>query len=206
MSAANPVLADQAPEGGADAPDAPAAPNAPAGAPPETFEDIVASLGLKPGSVSSALVAQAHGATVEDALAVTTDYAGWTSTTVTASTALLRRITSALDAPYLLVVHDGRVWTLYGLRPCPALDAQGRRYAGLLGDRRVGGTTQLPPRLFADMVEPPTQQYHLLHPVQVRPQTATAILAAVEADPTIVGAPNEWLSACSLLHGDGGAL
>jgi hypothetical protein len=70
----------------------------------------------------------------------------------TSSTALLRRITSALDAPYLLVVHDGRIWTLYGFRPCPALDAQGRRYAGLLGDRRVGGTTQLPPRLFADMV------------------------------------------------------
>lgn len=96
------------------------------------------------------------------------------------------------DAPtskYSLVVRMGRVEVLYGWRVCRPLAAAGSRQAGLLGERRFRGSTEIPPKLVV-IDGGIGLQDGAFEKVAVRPQPHPAIETAfaAEAPPALVEA------------------
>ena len=115
---------------------------------PKTFAELLESLDLKGHEVAKALAGEAANATWAEALApVVKAHADDVDTQAHAKLVLGAHV-DAVVPPYLLVVVDKEVRVVYGLRACRALDPEGRRFAGLMGERIASaGGTACPPKL-----------------------------------------------------------
>ena len=125
-------------------------PTAPAadGAGPRTYADVVAGRGLRPHEVGKALYEAAKEQSWQDTWECSRKAKEDVDNSATHVKALLGVYGDALLPRYFLLVNDGKVRVLYGLRACRQMDADGRRYAGLIGERTGGGGCVIPPKLF----------------------------------------------------------
>ena len=118
------------------------------GFPAFTYESLMeAAIGWD-GSVAKALYEANKNVPWQEALMVTKLAADDTDATAAHCKILLGSYADSVTPRYFLIVTGGKIQVLYGLRACRPLDAEGRRYAGLIGDRTFFGGLATHPKLF----------------------------------------------------------
>ena len=153
------------------------------GLPPPTWDVLWDELQPRPSAVARALAEEFRDFPWGRALKVTSDAHQEGAAGVAAQR---RRVDAFADSPSslcFLVVVDHKVQVLHGWRACRPLNAEGKVYSGLIGDRRVSPSgVELLPRM-CRAGETHNEQCQLFAKVAAETMTVAEIQEACEDDP-----------------------
>ena len=105
-----------------------------AGVPARTYADVVAGRNLGNHEVAKALAVRESATEWATVLSVTDKAFRDTDGAAAHAKVVMGRLGDSITEAYSLVVRDAHVHVLYAWRTCRALDPEGRRYAGLIGE------------------------------------------------------------------------
>ena len=162
-----------------------------AGAPTRTYADVVAGRNLANHEVAKALAMRERDTEWSTVLSVSDRAFRDTDGSAAHAKVVMGRLGDSLTEAYSLIVRDDQVHVLYAWRACRAMDPEGRRYAGLIGEGRGTEGCYIPPKLF---ITKPTQaerqhQYQTFQRTPAAPASMAAIQAALAADGNLALVP-----------------
>ena len=162
-----------------------------AGVPARTYADVVAGRNLGNHEVAKALAVRESETEWAPVLSVSDRAFRDTDHAAAHAKVVMGRLGDSLTEAYSLIVRDNTVHVLYAWRACRALDPEGRRYAGLIGEGRGGEGCYIPPKLFITKPTPAERQhqYQTFQRMLAAPASMAAIQAALAADGNLTLVP-----------------